>query len=140
MTNNNDLHTQDWREWRRLRAYELYQQGWKQCAIASALGVSKGSVSQWLSRARAEGATALHKRTIPGAPARLTPEQKAQIPSLLERGPDSFGLSGRRWTYARIAAVVEKQWQVSYDPAYVARLLKAHGWKTQRVSRLSRTR
>jgi hypothetical protein len=29
---------QDWREWRRLRAWELKQQGWQQRAIARALG------------------------------------------------------------------------------------------------------
>ena len=36
---------QDWREGRRLRAYELAQQGWKQCRIAEALGVTKGAVT-----------------------------------------------------------------------------------------------
>jgi hypothetical protein len=30
----------DWREWRRLRALQLKHQGWRQCAIAEALGVS----------------------------------------------------------------------------------------------------
>ncbi len=37
---------QDWKEGRRLRAWELWQQGWKQKDIATALGVSKGAVSQ----------------------------------------------------------------------------------------------
>ncbi|MCA1715656.1 MAG: helix-turn-helix domain-containing protein, partial [Actinobacteria bacterium] len=37
----------DWREGRRLRAFELKHQGWKQREIADALGVSKGAVSQW---------------------------------------------------------------------------------------------
>ena len=45
----------DWREGRRLRAFELKQQGWSQQRIAEALGVSKGAVSQWMKRAR-EGA------------------------------------------------------------------------------------
>jgi hypothetical protein len=30
----------DWNEGRRLRAWELKQQGWKQAGIAAALGVS----------------------------------------------------------------------------------------------------
>ena len=38
----------DWKEGRRLRAWELYQAGWKQVAIAEALGVTPGAVSQWL--------------------------------------------------------------------------------------------
>jgi predicted transcriptional regulator len=36
----------DWKEGRRLRAWELSQQGWKQREIAEALGVSKAAVSQ----------------------------------------------------------------------------------------------
>ncbi|MDP8946651.1 MAG: helix-turn-helix domain-containing protein, partial [Actinomycetota bacterium] len=41
----------DRREGRRLRAWELKQEGWKQRDIARALGVSKGAVSQWMKRA-----------------------------------------------------------------------------------------
>jgi len=47
--------TISWREGRRLRAYELHQQGWRQHAIADALGVSDAAVSQWLKRVREEG-------------------------------------------------------------------------------------
>jgi predicted transcriptional regulator len=46
----------DWRDGRRraweLRAWELKEQGWKQTAIAAALGVTPGSIIQWLKRAR----------------------------------------------------------------------------------------
>jgi len=35
----------NWREGRRLRAFELKEQGWKQKQIAEALGVSEGAVS-----------------------------------------------------------------------------------------------
>jgi predicted transcriptional regulator len=46
----------DWREGRRLRAFELKEEGWSQKQIAQALGVSKGAVSQWMKRARDGGA------------------------------------------------------------------------------------
>lgn len=42
-------------EWRRLRAWGLKQQGWAQCDIAEALGVTKESVSRWVNRAREGG-------------------------------------------------------------------------------------
>src|SRR5437588_12239529 len=45
----------EWREGRRLRAWELKQRGWKQRDIATALGVTQGAVSHWLSRARDGG-------------------------------------------------------------------------------------
>jgi IS30 family transposase len=40
----------DWREERRFRAWSLKQAGWKQKAIAQALGVSEAAVSHWLKR------------------------------------------------------------------------------------------
>jgi transposase-like protein len=62
----------DWREGRRLRAFELKQQGWSQQRIADALGVSKGAVSQWMKRAREGGGVqALKRQPAPGASPRL---------------------------------------------------------------------
>jgi transposase len=49
----------NWREGRRFRAFELHQKGWKQKDIAEALGVTKGTVSQWLKRAKEGGIDAL---------------------------------------------------------------------------------
>ncbi len=49
----------DWREGRRLRAWELRQQGWTQQDITDALGVSKGAVSQWMRRGREGGVEGL---------------------------------------------------------------------------------
>src|SRR5918994_344330 len=49
----------NWREGRRLPAWELFQEGWHQQRIAETLGVSKDAVSQWLSRANADGPQAL---------------------------------------------------------------------------------
>ena len=45
MDNSLSKEATDWREGRRLRAFELKQQGWPQQRIAEALGVSKGAVS-----------------------------------------------------------------------------------------------
>ena len=56
----------DWLEGRRLRAWELKQAGWKQCDIASALGVSQGAVSQWMQRAGDGDIDALRSVSPPG--------------------------------------------------------------------------
>ena len=74
----------DWREARRLRAWDLHQQGWKQGRIAEALGVTQGAVSQWLARARDGGMQALYSRSPPGAPlASLLPNWLNFLPSWL---------------------------------------------------------
>ena len=49
----------DWREWRRLRAWQLSQEGWGVRAIARALGASPAAVSGWLAVARRRGPEAL---------------------------------------------------------------------------------
>jgi len=87
----------DWREVRRLRAWELHQQGWTQEQIAQALGVTQGAVSQWITRARQGGAVALQARPLPGAAPRLNPEQLQQLPTYLaylEQGAQAWGFSG----------------------------------------------
>ena len=55
----------DWREGRRLRAWDLYQLGWKQNKIAAALGVTPGAVIQWIACGREAGREALRTRKSP---------------------------------------------------------------------------
>ncbi len=123
--------TPDGREYRRLRAWELKQQGWKQQAIAAALGVTGGAVSQWLKRARAGGPAALRKRSSPGAPRRLTAEQRERIPELLAQGAEAFGFAGECWTTKRVAAVIRREFGVRYHPAHVSKIIRALGLSVQ---------
>ena len=78
----------DWREYRRLRAWQLYQADWKQKDIATALGVTEGAVSQWIKKPRACGADALLHQPPPGPQPKLTEEQRAQLPDLLAKGAE----------------------------------------------------
>lgn len=123
---------QDWREGRRLRAWELKQAGWKQRDIAAALGVTEGAVSQWISRAQADGVVTLKRRKAAGPTPRLPPAQRAQIPALLERGPEAWGFRGEVWTQARVAVVIERAFGVRYHPDHVGRILKGIGWSVQK--------
>ena len=132
--------TTDLWEYCRFRAWELHQQGWKQQAIADALGVTQGSVSLWLKRARERGPGALRRHPAPGATPRLATEQKAQIPELLKRGPAAFGFRGDVWTRKRVATVIRRTFGVSYHPVHVGRILKALGWTCQKPIRRSRQR
>ena len=129
--NNNHRYT-DWREARRLRAWELSQKGWKQKAIAEALGVSAGAVSQWLKQASAEGPEALRHRKGGGPKPRLSEEQMTQLPKLLAQGAEHFGFRGEVWTQPRVAALIQREFGVSYHPAHVGRLLKRLRWSRQK--------
>lgn len=122
----------NWREGRRLRAWELRQKGWKQQAIAGALGVTQGAVSQWLKRVKEGGVEGLRHRPPPGAVPRLSSEQRDQLLELLARGAESFGFQGDVWTQPRVATLIRDRFGVSYDPSQVGRILKAGGWSSQK--------
>ncbi len=122
----------NWREGRCLRAWELHQKGWKKQAIAEALGVSQGAVSQWLKRVRESGVAGLPHRPPPGAAPRLSSEQGDQLLELLSQGAESLGFPSAVWTQPRIAALIRDRFGVSSDPSQVGRILKTSGWSRQK--------
>src|SRR5260370_18569394 len=71
------------REWRRFRALELHELGWLEVDIGVALGVSKGTVSRWLSIAEAAGPNAIHTRPSAASPPKMTVSHGARLPSFL---------------------------------------------------------
>lgn len=125
-------HKADWREERRKRAWALKAQGWRQKDIAVALGVSEGAVSQWLKRAREGGEEALASHPGSGRAARLSVEQRGQIPGLLARGAQAYGFRGDVWTANRVAEVIAQTFGVRYSRDHVSALLRQLGWSRQR--------
>jgi transposase len=140
MDNSLSREATDWREGRRLRAFELKQEGWSQQEIADALGVSKGAVSQWMKRARQGGAQALKRRPAPGALPRLSEQQRARIPELLKQGAEAYGFRAEVWTCGRVAEVIRREFGVLYHPAHVSRLLKALRQSLQKPARRANQR
>ena len=96
---------QDWHEGRRLRAWTLKQQGWKQRDIAYALGVTESAVSQWVRRARTEGVESLRRVPHPGGPSKLRPYQQLALLEMLRMGAETFGFRGAVWTGPRVVAL-----------------------------------
>jgi transposase len=126
---------QDVREWRRLRAWDLHQQGWTGKDIAAALAVSRAAVSGWLKRARAGGVEALRRHPAPGPTPKLTETQRAGLPDILARGAEAYGFIGQVWTTKRVAAVIKRRFGVSYHPAHISRLLRQEGLSVQKPIR-----
>ncbi len=131
---------QNWKEGRRLQAWQLKQRGWSQRQIAVALGVSEGAVSQWMTRARKGGPEALRHRPSPGAPRRLSCEHLARLPDLLHRGAEADGFRGAVWTRRRVAAVIRLACGVTDHPAHVGRVLHTIRWSPQKPARRARQR
>ncbi len=131
----------DWREGRRLRAFELRQEGWSQQRIAEALGVSKGAVSQWMKRAHdGGGVEALKRQPAPGARPRLSEQQRAKLAELLAQGAQAHGFRGEVWTCERVATVIRREFGVSYHPAHVSRVVRSLGLSLQKPQRRAEQR
>jgi len=128
-------------EWRRRRAVELRQKGWTQQAIGEALGVTDGAVSQWLKAAREGGDQALASgRSRTGKRPKLTEEQQARLLELLRVGAEELGAVGERWDGKRVAALVRKEFGVSYLATSVPGLLRRLGWSPQKPQVLAQQR
>src|SRR5260370_41666661 len=106
----------NWREERRMQAWKLHEQGWKQKEIARTLGVTEGAVSQWFKKAKTQRVEALRNQPPPGATPKLSQEQRAQLPGLLKQGAEAFGFGGQVWTTGRLAQMIQQQFGVSYHP------------------------
>ena len=94
MTTTNTSEPQNYREYRRLRAWEMHQQGYRQQAIADALGLTQSAVSQSLARARAGGVAALQHHKPQGAKPRLPAAQKAALVAKVPPHTGSKAMSG----------------------------------------------
>ena len=125
----------DFKEYRRLRALALKGQGWRPRAIAAALGVTEGAVSQWLKAAREGGAAALRRKVAPGRAPKLGEAERARLPELLDRGAEAFGFEGDFWTTERISRVIQRELGVRYHPAHVSRLVRSLGLSVQKPVR-----
>ncbi|MFC5410868.1 winged helix-turn-helix domain-containing protein [Larkinella bovis] len=116
----------------RRRCVALHQQGWKQVAIAQALGLTQGWVSRTLTKYQQQGQAALAWRKPAGATARLSQTQLAQLVEELNKGAEHHGFPGQLWTRPRVNEVIKKLFGVSYDPSQVGRLLKKVEWTRQK--------
>ena len=118
-------------ERRRLGAQLLRQGQLSQAQIARRLGVSRSAVSQWANQLAQGGLRHLRSRTPSGRPSKLSKGQKQSLRRLLTHGARQAGFPTERWTLQRIQALIEREFQVTYHPTYVARLLKQLGWSPQ---------
>jgi transposase len=116
-----------WREARRFQALKLKSQGWKQAKIAEELGVTPGAVSQWLKRAREEGAEALQTRKGGGPKPRLKEDQIKTLPELLAKGPQAYGFRGNVWTRARIITMIQQVYGVHFSHGHIGRIMRKSG-------------
>src|SRR5262245_37248356 len=108
-------------ERRRRRAVELMDQGESPTVIARVLGVRRPSLYRWrqAERSRPDGLAA---KPHPGPTPRLTDAQLAALEQLLLAGATAHGWANELWTAPRVAAVIRRQFGVTYHPEHVRKI------------------
>jgi transposase len=101
---------QDWREARRIRAWELKQAGWKAVRIAETL----------------------RKRTGGGPKPGLSESDLKRLEQLLAQGAEAHGFRGEVWSRGRVREVIKREFGLVYTPEHVGNLLKKIGWSRQK--------
>jgi transposase len=120
-----------WREGRRLRAWELHEQGWRQRQIAAALGVTSGAVCPRPRRRRSRSAASAEQP-------RLSLEPQSQVVAGLREGAAAHGFRGNLWTRKRVAVLIERKLGIRYHPGHVSKLLQSWKWSSQKPAQRAR--
>ncbi len=114
---------------RRLLAIAAVYDGMNREDAARIGGMDRQTLRDWVHRFNSDGADGLVNRPPPGNPRRLTPEQEAELASIVEGGPASAGLDHlARWRRVDLKALVEERWGVAYHERTLGKLLDRLGF------------
>lgn len=127
-------------ECQRLQALALLEAGLRPGQVARRLGVSPGAVSRWKKISQQKGREGLKAKPHPGPRPKLTVRQHRRLEQLLLQGPLAHGYMTNGWTLKRIAEVIERHFDVGYDPSGVWHLLHSLGWSCQKPEGRARER
>lgn len=124
----------------RLRCVELWESGWSNSDIATALDRSVRTVQKWVKIARDQGIDSLKAKPHPGATPKLSDEQMQDLCNRLVAGALASGYSTDLWTCPRIAEMIFKVYGVTYHVDYLGQLLKSLGFSCQKPQRVAAER
>jgi transposase len=127
-------------EARRLIAARLLAQGDTLTKVAAAVGANVSSVKRWKHASAVDGDAALARRPHSGPVPRLTPADRERLLAALSEGADQWGFPSPEWSCARVKALIERLFQVSYHVDYVGTLLHQSGWSPQKPEHRARER
>jgi transposase len=127
-------------ERRRQLAVARVLEGYGQQEVAEFLGVSKGSVSDWMKAYRAGGLAALAAKPHPGRPPTLSTDQEREVLSWFSRSPTEFGFANELWTAARVAQLIRRTFKKTFNPRYVSAWLARRRITPQKPRRQPRER
>ena len=114
---------------RRLLAIAAVYEGKSRTEVARVGAMERQTLRDWVHRFNAEGPSGLIDRKAPGAPARLTAEQEAELAALIEAGPDRARDGVVRWRCVDLQRQILARWNVAYHESTVGKLIQRLGFR-----------
>jgi transposase len=108
---------------RRLLALALILEGSSRLEAARQTGMDRQTLRDWVHRYNAAGVDGLASRKPPGAAAKLTPEQMAELRALVIAGPDPKVHKVVRWRCVDLRGEVERRFAVSVPERTIGKWL-----------------
>jgi len=109
-------------------------------AVAERLQVSLSSIKRWKKAFQQGGLAALAPKPRKPARRRLSMSQGERLRQILIAGPLVAGFSTDLWTCRRVAEVVRREFDISYHPDHLGRILHDLGFSPQKPQRRARER
>ena len=125
-------------QWRRQLAVARVSEGYSTQEVADFLGVDPRSVRRWLSAFREDGPAGLAATPASGRPRKLSATQEKVVRRWLDDGPTEHGFATDLWTAARLAQLIEQEWDIHLHAHYLATWLRQRGYTPQKPRRVAR--
>jgi transposase len=113
---------------RRMLALALVLEGASRAAAARAAGMDRQTLRDWVQRYNAEGLAGLHDRPRSGRKPRLTPEQMAELETVVGQGPDPARDGVVRWRRVDLKALIKARFDTELHERSVGKLLRRLGF------------
>lgn len=113
----------DVRQSSRLFSIAAVREGMNRADAARIGGMDRQTLRDWVHRFNAAGPDGLLDQWSAGPPSRLSPEQKADLAAIVEKGPDRAVDGVVRWRCVDLKRIIKERFDVDYNPRHVGKLL-----------------
>jgi len=116
----------------RIQGIILSIDGYRAPEIAQLLKMSKGTVQPWIKNWNEHNEEGLLEGFRSGRNPKISTEQKDVLYDIIESGPVAYGFNSGVWTSSMVTNIIMDEFDISYHPGHVRKLLKKIGFSVQR--------